>query len=201
MTEDGLRFVGGCVLAIVSVVPVIAGQQPSAPASRAAVPSTESSDYRIGPEDVLDILVWKNADLTRTVQVRPDGMVSLPLVNDVQAQGLAPMQLRDVLAKGYAKFFTDPEVLVNVREIHSVKISVLGMVKTPGRYEVNSRMTILEALAMAGGFTDFAKRDKVFVSRQVGAASKRIPFNYLKMLAGDDGQNILLLGGDIVIVP
>lgn len=200
MNYDVVSLLAGAVLAAFTVMPPGRSQDP-APPPQPTLPSAASTDYQIGPEDVLEILVWKNADLTRTVQVRPDGKVSLPLVNDVQAEGLAPMQLREVLSKQYAKFFTDPEVSVNVREIHSIKISVLGMVKTPGRYEFRSRVTILEALALAGGFSDFAKRDRVFVSRRVGGETVRMAFNYLKMLNGDDSQNFLLLGGDIVIVP
>ena len=162
---------------------------------------SESDDYRIGPEDVLDVLVWKNVDLSHTVRVRPDGKISLPLVNDVEAAGLTPMALRDVLSKGYAKYFTDLEVSVDVREVHSLKVSVLGLVKSAGRYELKTQTTVLEALALAGGFAEFAKRDKIFVSRPEGASWKRIPFNYLKVLDGDDRENFFLRRGDIVIVP
>jgi polysaccharide biosynthesis/export protein len=159
------------------------------------------TEYLIGPEDVLEILVWKNVDLTRTVQVRPDGKISLPLLNDIQAAELTPMQLRDLLSKGYTKYFTEPEVTVNVREVHSIKVAVLGMVKTPGRYELKSQATLLEALALAGGFTDFAKRDKTFVSRAGGAEGTRLPFNYSKVLDGDDRENFVLQPGDIIVVP
>jgi polysaccharide export outer membrane protein len=163
--------------------------------------AAESAEYRIGPEDVLDILVWKNADLIRTVQVRPDGKISLPLVNDVQAGDLTAMELREVLAKGYAKYFTEPEISVSVREVHSLKVSVLGMVKAPGRYDLKSQATVLEALALAGGLGDFAKRDRIFVSRWDGAQWKRIGFNYSKVLDGDDQENFFLQRGDIIIVP
>jgi polysaccharide biosynthesis/export protein len=155
-------------------------------------------DYRIGPEDMLDIVTWKNADLTKTVQVRPDGKISLPLVNDVQAAGLTPMQLRAALTKGFQKYFTDPEVAVIVKEVHSIKISVVGAVKTPGMFEVGSQITVLEALAKAGGLTDFAKRDQIVVLRRNG----QIPFNYSKITDRADPQaNFLLESGDIVFVP
>jgi polysaccharide export outer membrane protein len=146
-------------------------------------------------------LIWRNLDLTRTVQVRPDGKISLPLLNDVPAAGLTPMQLRDLLSNGYAKYFTEPEIAVNVREVHSIKISVLGMVRTPGRYELKSQATVLEALAMAGGFTEFAKRDKTFVSRDGRTAGTRLHFNYSKVLDGDDRENFLVHAGDIIVVP
>jgi polysaccharide export outer membrane protein len=158
-------------------------------------------DYKIGPEDVLDISVWKNQELSQSVQVRPDGKISLPLVNDVQAAGLTPMQLRDVLVKGYAAYFTQPEISVGVKEVRSIKVSVLGMVKTPGRYDLKSRATVLEALALAGGFSEFAKRDRIFVSRRDDTGVKRLRFDYLKVLDGDDNENFLLLPGDIIIVP
>jgi polysaccharide export outer membrane protein len=150
---------------------------------------------------VLDISVWKNADLTQSVQVRPDGKISLPLLNDVQAAGLTPMQLRERLVKGYATYFTQPEISVGVKEVRSIKVSVLGMVKTPGRYDLKSQATVLEALALAGGFAEFAKRDRIFISRRDDAGVKRLHFDYLKVLDGDDNENFVLLPGDIVVVP
>jgi polysaccharide export outer membrane protein len=206
MTAVRLRLVGASVFAMLAAMPAVAHQEQlptsSQPATQAqGTSATESAEYRIGAEDVLDILVWKNVELSRTVQVRPDGKISLPLVNDVQAADLTPMQLRDVLSTGYAKYFTAPELSVNVREVHSIKVSVLGMVKTPGRYELKAQATVLEALALAGGFTEFAKRDKVFVSRQAGAEWKRMPFNYLKVLDGNDRENFVLRRGDIIVVP
>jgi polysaccharide export outer membrane protein len=156
-------------------------------------------EYRIGPEDVLDIVVWRNPDLARTVPVRPDGKISLPLVNDLQAADLTPMQLKAALTKGYLPFITDPEVSVIVKEVHSIKISVIGMVKTSGRYELRNRATVLDVLALAGGFADFAKRDHVLVRRRDGAS---VPFNYAKVFDDPDGNdNIVLQPGDIVIVP
>jgi polysaccharide export outer membrane protein len=145
--------------------------------------------------------VWKNADLIRTVQVRPDGKISLPLVNDVQAGDLTTMELRDVLSKGFAKYFTEPEVSVSVKEVHSLKVSVLGLVRAPGRYDLKSQATVLDALALAGGLGDFAKRDRIFVSRWDGTQWTRIVFNYSKVLDGDDQENFFVHRGDIIIVP
>jgi len=181
---------------VLVVIADVAGQTPADRVSRAV-----SAEYRIGPEDVLDILVWKNPDLTKTVQVRPDGKISLPLINDVQAADLTAMELREALLKSYAKYFSEPEISINIREIHSIKVSVLGLVKTPGRYELKSEATVLEALALAGGFGDFAKLDKVFVLRSDGAHWTRLPFNYSKVLDGDNRENFVLRRGDIVIVP
>jgi polysaccharide export outer membrane protein len=164
-------------------------------------PGASAPEYSIGVEDILEISVWKNTELTRTVQVRPDGKITLPLINDLQAAGLTPAQLRDSIATSYAKFFSELEISVSVREVHSIKISILGMVKNPGRYELKSQATVLEALALAGSFSEYAKRDKIFVTRRVGAETKRIVFNYLKVLTAEDEDNFLLLPGDIVIVP
>lgn len=178
---------------------------PAAPAAAqsAALPkAAEPAEYRIGPEDVLDVSVWNNAAVSRTVPVRPDGWISLPLLNDVQAAGLTPMELRDLVAKRLAEYIPAPEVSVIVREVHSFKVSVLGEVKTPGRYELKGRATVLDVLAMAGGFSEFASRSRVVILRPDGTAVKRIPFNYNKAVAGEADQDSLFLRpGDIVLVP
>ena len=159
-------------------------------------------DYNIGPEDVLDIAVWNNTAISRTVPVRPDGKISLPLLNDVQAAGLTAMQLRGVLTKKLAEYVPTPEVSVIVREVRSFKVSVIGEVKTPGRYELKSRATVLDVLAQAGPFSDFASRARIFVLRLNGTTMKRIPFNYNKVIAADgEAENFLLQPGDIVVVP
>jgi polysaccharide export outer membrane protein len=175
-------------------------------ASRGAAPSaavassTDPDQYRIGPEDTLEISVWKNQDLSRTVVVRPDGRISLPLLNDLQAAGLTPLQLRDVLIKGYSAYQPEPEVAVIVHEIHSIKISIVGGVKTPGRYELKSQATVLEGLALAGGFTDFAKRDQIVVLRRGPRTTLRIPFNYSRA-ANSEEENFFLQANDIIVVP
>jgi polysaccharide biosynthesis/export protein len=160
-----------------------------------------SAAYQIGPEDLLDISVWKNVELSRVVPVRPDGKVSLPLVNDIQAAGLTPTQLRDQITTKLAEYIPAPEVSVMVREVHSRKVAVVGAVKMPGRYEMKSPMTVLEALALAQGLSDFASRDRIVVLREVNGKTTEIPFNYRKI--GDNGsqQNFFLRPGDIVVVP
>ena len=117
----------------------VAAQAPAARAADAVVIQPDDGDYKIGPEDVLDISVWKNPELSRTVPVRPDGKVSLPLVNDIQAAGLTPSRLRQELTQRLAEYVPSPEVAVIVREVHSVKVAVVGSVKNPGRYEVRAR--------------------------------------------------------------
>jgi polysaccharide biosynthesis/export protein len=158
-------------------------------------------DYTIGPEDVLDISVWKNPDLSRTVPVRPDGKVSLPLVNDIQAAGLTPSGLRQELAKRLSEYVPSPEVAVIVREVHSAKVSVIGAVRTPGRYELKSPATVLDLIALAQGFTDFASRDRIVVLRQNGGAPTRVPFNYRKIADGTEQDNFFVQPGDIIVIP
>jgi len=160
-----------------------------------------TAEYEIGAEDVLDISVWKNPDLSRTVPVRPDGKVSIPLLNDFQAAGLTPGDLRERLVSRLSDFISIPDVSVIVREVHSRKVAVVGAVKTAGRYELKSPMTVLEAIALAQGFTDFAVRDRIVILRQNGGKTTRIPFNYRKIADGGEQENFFVLPGDIIVVP
>ncbi len=156
--------------------------------------------YRIGPEDILQISVWKNDTLTRTVPVRPDGKISLPLLNDLQAAGLTALELREVLTRKLAEYMPSPEVSVIVSDIRSFKVSVLGEIGRPGRYELKSWTTVLDLLALAGGFTQFAARSRIVILQPDGKTMKRIPFNYNKALAGEQ-ENFYLRNGDIILVP
>jgi len=172
-----------------------------APVVRSANAVDMSKEYLIGPEDVLDITVWKNCpDLCRTVPVRPDGKMSLPLVNDVQAAGLTPMDLRQHLTEQLAEYLPSPEVSVIVREVHNFKVAVVGSVKMPGDYEIKSQATVLELLARAQGLTEFANRDRIVILRQKGSATTRIPFNYRKVAEGDDQDDFYVRAGDIIVV-
>jgi polysaccharide biosynthesis/export protein len=158
--------------------------------------------YRIGPEDTLLISVWKNDAISKTVPVRPDGMISLPLLNDVRAAGYTPAELRDILVARLAEYMPTPEVSVIVTEVRSFKVSVLGEVAKPARYELKSATTVLDVLALAGGLTEFAARSRIVIMRPNGNAVKRIPFNYNKVVAaGGDQDNLQLQPGDIVLVP
>jgi polysaccharide export outer membrane protein len=165
-------------------------------------PREEIVAYRIGPEDLLQISVWNNEAMSRTVPVRPDGNISLPLLNDVHAAGLTPMELRDQLMQKLADYMPHPEVSVIVNDVHSFKVAVIGQVPKPNRYELKSAATVMDALAMAGGFTEFASRSRVVVIRANGATTERIPFDYGKVRDGDPKQvNFRLQPGDIVLVP
>ena len=175
---------------------------PAVPPPVAVVPVVDTSkDYRIGPEDVLDILVWKQDNLSRTVPVRPDGKVSLPLVNDIEAAGLTPGELRQRLTDRLSEYVASPEVSVIVKEVHSVKVSVLGAVRMPGHYEVKSPATVLDLIARAQGLTEFADRGRIVVLRQHGGTATRIPFNYRKVADGAEQDNFFVQPGDIIVIP
>lgn len=162
----------------------------------------DQDEYKIGPEDILDVSVWKNEQVSRTVPVRPDGMISLPLLNDVKAAGLTPMQLRAVLRQKLAEYMAAPEVSVIVREVHSFKVSIIGQVQRPGTLELRRWTTVLDALVLAGWFTDFASPKRIVILRTEGNSMQRIPFNYKKAIsAGGEGENFFLKTGDIVLVP
>jgi polysaccharide export outer membrane protein len=172
------------------------------PGRALGAPPTPPSGYTIGPEDLLDVSVWNNAGLSRTVPVRPDGQISLPLLDDVQAAGLTPKQLKDDLARRLAKYISSPEVSVIVREIHSLRVAVLGAVNKPGRYDLKSRASVLDAIALAGGLSPYAARSKIVIIRVEGSTVKRIPWNYNKVIAAEiDPGSFFLRPGDTVVVP
>ena len=174
------------------------GQIPRSPQAESVV----SEDYRIGPEDALIIVVWKNETLSRSVNVRPDGKISLPLINDIQAAGLTPSQLRDEIAKRLTAFMPPPEVSVLVNEVRSFKVSVLGEVQKPGRYELRGRTTVLDALALAGGFKEFASTRKIVILRSNGNISERRVFDYKRAIApGGAAYNFELIPNDVILVP
>jgi polysaccharide biosynthesis/export protein len=173
-------------------------------ASGVSTSSDPPSDvpYRIGPQDLLDIAVWNNKAVSEVVPVRPDGKISLPLLNDVQASGLTPDELRNNITTKLRAYISDPDVSVIVREVHSFKVSVLGQVKTPGRYEFQSPSTVLDAIARAGGLTAFASRNRIIVLRRQDGGLSRIPFRYDDAVSrGGSQQNYFVQPDDIVIVP
>ena len=168
----------------------------------AAVPATGEEEYKIGPQDVLQIDVWKEAELTRRVPVRPDGKISLPLLNDVQAAGLTPAQLSSVLTEGLKKFINSPQVTVTVSEINSRRVYITGEVAHAGAIPLLPNMTVLQALSSSGGFTQFAKTKAIYILRTEDGKQVKHPFNYKDVRAGKNtDQNILLLPGDEIVVP
>ena len=190
----------GVALMLGLILPSISHGQAAATMNGTDTSSLE--EYRIGAEDTLQISVWRNEAMSKTIPVRPDGMISLPLLNDVKAAGLTPSELRQVLATKLAEYMPTPEVSVILTDVRSFKVSVIGEVRRPARYELKSWTTILDVLALAGGFTEFAARGRIVVLRPNGKAIKSILFNYNKVVtAGGEQENFYLRPGDIVLVP
>jgi len=163
-------------------------------------PATDDPNYVIGPQDVLDISVWKEPELTRPVPVRPDGKISMPLLNDVQAAGRTPLQLAADITTGLKKFVTDPQVTVIVTTINSQRVFILGEVNRAGAYPLLPNMTVLQALSSAGGFTIYANLKKIYILRTEDGKQVKHPFNYKDVLAGKaPDQNAK--PGDTIVVP
>lgn len=160
------------------------------------------SEYKIGEQDVLTITVWREPELSGTVMVRPDGMVTLPLLNDVHAAGLTPDELKGSLTEKLGAFVNSPQVTVAVREINSRKVFIIGQVGHEGSYRINSTTTVLQIIAEAGGLRDFANRKGIYVLRTVNGGQQRLSFNYDKVIRGKDSKdNILLRPGDTIVIP
>jgi|SRR5271167_478236 len=159
--------------------------------------------FVIGVEDVLNINVWKEPELSRAVPVRPDGMISLPLVGEIKAKGLTPIQLQDQITASLRKLMSDPQVTVMVTEVRSLTFNVVGQVLRPGYYPLTRRMTVLDAIALSGGFQPFAREKKVYVLRtQADGKQVKLPFNYKDVIKGKHAnENIELQPRDTVVVP
>jgi polysaccharide export outer membrane protein len=166
----------------------------------AAKPHDDS--FVIGNDDVLAINVWKEPDISRSIPVRSDGKISLPLVGEVQAAGLTPLNLEKDIAGRLKNYISEPEVTVMVQQVNSQKFNVLGQVVRPGSYVIANSPTVIDAIALAGGFRDFAKQKSIYVLRQGVSRESRIPFNYKEVSQGKNmTQNIKLQPGDTIIVP
>jgi polysaccharide biosynthesis/export protein len=163
----------------------------------------QSPDYIIGDGDLLAINVWHEQEISRVLPVRPDGKLTLPLLGDIEAKGCTPKQLQDNIAKGLRKYLENPEVAVMVQEPRSRHFSIVGQVTRPGSFSLNQPLTVLDALALSGGFRDFAKESKIYLLRSApNGTRQRIPFNYKKVVRGESpNQNVLLQPGDTIVVP
>jgi polysaccharide export outer membrane protein len=171
------------------------------PSSENAVP-VDSDAYRIGLADQLMISVWKEAELSMTVVVRPDGMITLPLVNDVHVVGLKPVELQQLLTDKLKPFLTEPQVTVIVQGIRSRKVYLVGNVSKQGSYPLEGGETVMQLLAASGGVGPFAKADSIYILRNDSNNKQiRIPFQYKKALRGKTKEDILLLPGDVIVVP
>lgn len=190
-----------------------AKQPPSAPAATAkpspaaAAPVLPAgvappNGYVIGPDDQLSIVYWREKDLSADVVVRPDGLISLPLLNDVKASGLTPEQLRVAITQGASKFVEEPTVSVVVKAINSRKVFITGMVGKPGAYALAGNMTVLQLISMAGGLSEYANPKKIRILRGAAGNQQSLAFNYKDVAGGNNlEQNIELKPGDTVVVP
>lgn len=170
----------------------------------AAIPAGVSvpGDYIIGPEDVLTVVLWREKDLSGDVVVRPDGRITLPLVNEVVAAGLTPEQLRVKLTEAADKFVENPTVSVVVKQIHSRKVYITGQIAKPGPYSLGGPLTVMQLIALAGGVHEFADQENITILRYENGKALSIPFNYEQVKKRKNlQQNILLKPGDTVIVP
>jgi polysaccharide export outer membrane protein len=195
------------LLAVCLAGQVVAGSQsqPSAPAAAPAqtVPAaTPPSDYRIGPEDVLGIVFWREPEMSGDVTVRPDGLITIPVIGEVQAAGKRPQELQDEIVAAASKYITGVNVVVVVRTINSRKIFVTGRVTTPGTYPIIGPLTVMQAIALAGGLTEFANSKDITILRTEKGQSQKFNFNYQDIARGKNlEQNIQLKPGDTVVVP
>lgn len=173
------------------------------PLNSAAGVSRVSSDYIIGERDILSIDVWREKEISQDLPVRLDGMISLPLLGDVQASGLTPMQLQEVITQKLRMCLENPQVAVIVKDPQSHQFNIVGQVIRPGTYPLTGNMTVLDALAAAGGFQDFAKKTKIYVLRAArGGVRMRAAFNYREVILGRKlDQNVALGPGDTIVVP
>jgi len=184
-----------------SVLPGFAQAGNSAPATNSAAKPHDDT-FVIGNDDVLAINVWKEPDISRSIPVRSDGRISLPLVGEVQAAGLTPAKLEKEIASRLRNYISEPEVTVMVQQVNSQKFNILGQVAKPGSYILANSPTVLDAIALAGGFRDFAKKKSIYVLRQGPSGESRLPFNYKEVSQGKNmAQNIRLEPGDTIIVP
>jgi len=210
-----MRSRGKCVwgsavaaAAVLALAPASLGaqqEQPSGAGGRGAATATARSapPYVIGPDDVLSIVFWKDKDLSAEVTVRPDGKVSLPLLNDIQAQGRTPDELRDALKQAAQAFVEDPNPTVMVKEIKSRRVFITGQVEKPGPYPLTGETTVLQLIAMAGGIREFADGSNITIIRKAdNGRTEILPFNYRDVLKRKNlTQNVQLKPGDTVVVP
>ncbi len=171
-------------------------------AALATNPAANAEEYRIGPQDVLQIFVWKEPDVSGSVPVRPDGKISIALLNDVQAAGMTPVQLGADIAERLRKYLSEPRVTVTVTQMNSQRFYVMGEVGRVGAYPLLPNETVLQGLSSAGGFSQYANPAKIYVLRPQGGKQVKFSFNYRTVIRGEHPeQNIQLMPGDTIVVP
>ena len=201
MRELG-RKIGSMLMILAAMNAVACGRRALSPPPPDPMPM-DRDVYVIGVTDVLMISVWKNPELTTSVPVRPDGRISFPLVDDIQAEGLQVMELKEILTRELSEYITAPDVTVTVTQMNSQFITVIGAVGSNIRIPLSRELRVLEAIATAGGFTTFADKDDIrIVRRSAGGAEIEYRFDYDAYIKGRaPGTNIVLMNGDTIIVP
>jgi polysaccharide export outer membrane protein len=197
-----------CVAQDPTAQPVTA-PAPSAPATASDTPptppplaaGTAANNYIIGASDVLMVTVWKDPTFSGSVLVRPDGMISIPLLGDIPAAGSTPIQLKEAIAVKLRKYIQDPQVSVILTQVNSKKIYLLGEINKKGPVDMTPGMTLLEAISSGGGLTDYAKTKKMYILRDENGNHQRIPVNYKDALKGNSALNVALHPGDTIVVP
>ena len=180
-----------------------AAQPPAADALPPRVANVRPDTYIIGSDDVLAINVWREPEISKTVPVRPDGMISLPLLGEIKARGLTPVQLEGQIGDSLKKIMSDPQVTVIVSQVNSLTFNIMGQVARPGYFPLTRPITVLDAIALCGGFRDFAKQKKIYVLRtSPDGKQQRLKFNYKEVIKGKNmAQNIQLQPHDTLVVP
>jgi polysaccharide export outer membrane protein len=179
----------------IAAMPALGEEAKPTPVSQAG------PEYRLGPEDVLHVSVWETKELTLDVTVRPDGKISLPLIQDVQAEGLTAVELSNVIRQKLQDFIVEPQVSVIVTQVNAPKVFVIGNVVKPGPFPLRGDMSILQALSLAGGFTQFASPRSIRLIRGAGSKQEARKINYYKLLDDGGHGNYLLKPGDTIVVP
>lgn len=215
---NGIRSLGiqPAVLLLMSLAVPVLGQSPagsaggdpqtqhvSSPTNDEPASEAHSNSYTIGNDDVLAISVWKESELTKSIPVRSDGKISLPLIGEIQATGRTPLQLEGEISSKLQSFITAPQVTVIVEKVNSKKFNILGEITKPGSYPISQASTVMDAIALAGGFRDFAKKSGVYILRKGGDGREtKITFNYKDFIKGKNtDQNVKIEPNDTIIVP
>ena len=183
------------------LAPATTAQAAAPAASNASSPIVDPSEYRIGPEDMLNVSVWKEPGISGSFPVRPDGMISLALIGDLPAEGLTPTELSDSIKTRLQKFLHEPSVVVTILAVHPKQIFLLGEVQHAGGVTFVPGMTPLQAIALSGGLTPYANAKHIAILRTTGGKQQRLPYDYKKAIKDGSPQGVILMPGDTILIP
>lgn len=183
--------------------PSSGGVPQGVPAPASTAPGVHvSDDYRVGPGDVIDVLVWKEPEVSSSVVIRPDGKISLPLINDLEVTGKTPLEIREIVVEKLSPYINFPNVTVTVKQVNSKKVYIIGEVNGAGAYQMTQPITVLQILTEAGGLRPFADQKSIYILRMNNGKQEKFSFNYKDVVKGEKmQQNILLQPGDTIVVP